>query len=42
MVPVVRGKPTPLDEMVEEHPEFKKVYQTDDYAKQVIDLGAQT
>ncbi len=39
MVPVVRGKPTPLDEMVEEHPEFKKVYQTDDYAKQVIDLA---
>ncbi len=39
MVPVVRGKPTPLDEMVEEHPEFKKVYQTDDNAKQVIDLA---
>ncbi|MBP9094270.1 DNA polymerase III subunit alpha [bacterium] len=39
MVPVVRGKPTPLDEMVEEHPEFKKIYQTDDNAKQVIDLA---
>jgi DNA polymerase III subunit alpha len=39
MVPVVRGKPTPLDEMVEEHPEFKKVYHTDEQAKQVIDLA---
>lgn len=39
MVPVVRGKPTPLDEMVVEHPEFKKVYQTSDEAKQVIDLA---
>lgn len=39
MVPVVRGKPTPLDEMVEEHPEFKKVYATDDNARQVIDLA---
>ncbi|HMX47351.1 MAG TPA: DNA polymerase III subunit alpha, partial [Candidatus Obscuribacter sp.] len=39
MVPVVRGKPTPLDEMVEDHPEFKKVYQTSDEARQVIDLA---
>jgi DNA polymerase-3 subunit alpha len=39
MVPVVRGKPTPLDEMVEEHPDFKKVYQTSEEAKQVIDLA---
>ncbi|MBS1991182.1 MAG: DNA polymerase III subunit alpha [Cyanobacteria bacterium SZAS LIN-3] len=39
MVPVVRGKPTPLDEMVEEHPEFKKVYQTMDDARQVIDVA---
>jgi DNA polymerase III subunit alpha len=39
MVPVVRGKPTPLDEMVEENPEFKKVYQTSDEARQVIDLA---
>ncbi len=30
MVPVVRGKPTPLDEMVTDHPEFKKAYQTSD------------
>jgi len=39
MVPVVRGKPTPLDEMVEEHPEFKKVYETMDDARQVIDIA---
>ncbi|MBK9204994.1 MAG: DNA polymerase III subunit alpha [Candidatus Obscuribacter sp.] len=39
MVPVVRGKPTPLDEMVEDHPEFKQVYQTNEEARQVIDLA---
>ncbi len=39
MVPVVRGKPTPLDEMIKEHPEFKKTYNTSDEAKQVIDLA---
>lgn len=39
MVPVVRGKPTPLDEMIEEHPEFKKVYATSDEARQVIDVA---
>ncbi len=39
MVPVVRGKPTPLDEMVKEHPEFKKVYSSNEEAKQVIDLA---
>jgi DNA polymerase-3 subunit alpha len=39
MVPVVRGKPTPLDEMVAEHPEFKKVYSTNEEAKQVVDLA---
>ncbi len=39
MVPVVRGKPTPLEEMINEHPEFKKTYQTSEEAKQVIDLA---
>lgn len=39
MVPVVRGKPTPLNEMLNEHPEFKKTYATSDEAKQVIDLA---
>lgn len=39
MVPVVRGKPTPLAEMVADHPEFKKVYSTVDEARQVIDLA---
>ena len=39
MVPVVRGKPTPLPEMLTEHPEFKKVYNTNAEAKQVIDLA---
>ena len=39
MVPVVRGKPTPLSEMVTEHPEFKKVYNTNHEARQVIDLA---
>jgi len=39
MVPVVRGKPTPLDEMLKEHPEFKKVYATNEEARQVINLA---
>lgn len=39
MVPVVRGKPTPLKEMIEDNPDFKKVYSTDEEAKQVIDLA---
>ncbi|MCA9805141.1 MAG: DNA polymerase III subunit alpha, partial [Cyanobacteria bacterium HKST-UBA02] len=39
MVPVVRGKPTPLKEMLSEHPEFKKIYSTDDDARQVVDLA---
>ncbi|MBX9880006.1 MAG: DNA polymerase III subunit alpha [Candidatus Obscuribacterales bacterium] len=39
LVPVVRGKPTPLEEMITEHPEFKKTYYTNEEAKQVIDLA---
>lgn len=39
MVPVVRGKPTPLPEMISDHPEFKKTYQTNPEAKEVIDLA---
>jgi DNA polymerase III subunit alpha len=39
MVPIVRGKPTPLDEMLSDHPDFKKVYSTNEEAKQVIDLA---
>jgi DNA polymerase-3 subunit alpha len=39
MVPVVRGKPTPLDEMVSDHPEFKKAYASSDETKQVVDLA---
>jgi DNA polymerase-3 subunit alpha len=39
MVPVVRGKPCPLDEMVADNPEFKKVYETSVEARQVIDLA---
>ncbi|HEY9784824.1 MAG TPA: DNA polymerase III subunit alpha [Candidatus Obscuribacterales bacterium] len=39
MVPVVRGKPTPLHEMIAEHPEFKKVYATNEEARQVIDVA---
>ena len=34
-----RQADTPLDEMVAEHPEFKKVYDTQDEARQVIDLA---
>ncbi|MDZ4833145.1 MAG: DNA polymerase III subunit alpha [Candidatus Melainabacteria bacterium] len=41
MVPVVRGKPTPLKDMLIEHPEFKKTYQTSDEAKEVIDIAQQ-
>lgn len=39
MVPVVRGKPTPLEEMISDHPEFKKTYSTDEEARQVINLA---
>jgi DNA polymerase-3 subunit alpha len=39
MVPVVRGKPCPLDEMVSDNPEFKKIYETSDEARQVINLA---
>lgn len=39
MVPVVRGKPTPLEEMVSEHPEFKKAYNSNEETRQVIDLA---
>lgn len=39
MVPVVRGKPTPLDEMVADHPDFKKAYASSEETKQVIDLA---
>jgi len=39
MVPVVRGKPTPLEEMVNEHPEFKKAYNSSEETKQVVDLA---
>jgi DNA polymerase III subunit alpha len=39
MVPVVRGKPTPLEEMVKEHPEFKKAYTGSEDCRQVIDLA---
>ncbi|MBZ0187085.1 MAG: DNA polymerase III subunit alpha, partial [Candidatus Obscuribacterales bacterium] len=39
MVPVVRGKPTPLKDMLCEHPEFKKIYSVDDDARQVIELA---
>ena len=39
MVPVVRGKTTPLKEMVADHPEFKKTYSVNDEARQVIDLA---
>lgn len=39
MVPVVRGKPTPLEEMVAEHPEFKKAYNSNEETKQVVDLA---
>jgi len=39
MVPTVRGKTTPLNDMLKEHPEFKKAYTTSDEARQVIDLA---
>jgi DNA polymerase III subunit alpha len=39
MVPVVRGKPTPLSEMLEENNEFKRAYAGNEEAKQVIDLA---
>lgn len=39
LVPTVRGKTTPLDDMLDEHPEFKKIYATNAEARQVIDLA---
>jgi DNA polymerase-3 subunit alpha len=39
MVPVVRGKTTPLKEMITDHPDFKKIYNIDDEARQVIDIA---
>jgi DNA polymerase-3 subunit alpha len=39
MVPVVRGKPAGLNEMLAEHPEFKAAYAANDEARQVIDLA---
>jgi DNA polymerase III subunit alpha len=38
-IPVVRGKPRTLDWMVENHPEFKKIYETDQSAHDVVDLA---
>ncbi len=39
LVPVVRGKPTPLYEMVASHPEFKSIYDNSPEAKQVITIA---
>ncbi len=41
MIPVVRGKPTPLKDMLVEHPDFKKIYATNEEARQVIDVAKQ-
>jgi DNA polymerase-3 subunit alpha len=38
-IPVVRGKPRNIDWMVENHPEFKKIYETDPTAHDVIELA---
>ncbi len=38
-IPVERGKPKNLDWMVENHPEFKEIYETDELAHEVIDLA---
>lgn len=38
-IPVVRGKPRKIDWMVENHPEFKKIYQTDETAQEVVNLA---
>jgi DNA polymerase-3 subunit alpha len=38
-IPVVRGKPRKLDWMAENHPEFKKIYETDEAAHEVVDLA---
>lgn len=39
MIPVTRGKPTPLKDMVGEHPEFKQVYESEEEVRQVVDLA---
>lgn len=38
-IPVVRGKPKQLDWMVDNHPEFKKTYETDPAAREVVELA---
>ena len=38
-IPVVRGKPKKIDWMIENHPEFKKIYETDELAHEVVDLA---
>ncbi|MDJ0625938.1 MAG: DNA polymerase III subunit alpha [Candidatus Caenarcaniphilales bacterium] len=38
-IPVVRGKPRKLDWMIENHPEFKKIYDTDQTAQEVVNLA---
>ncbi len=39
LVPVVRGKPASLSEMVSSHPEFKAIYDTSPQAKEVINIA---
>ncbi|HEY9886695.1 MAG TPA: DNA polymerase III subunit alpha, partial [Vampirovibrionales bacterium] len=38
-IPVVRGKPRKLEWMIENHPEFKKIYDSDPSAHEVVDLA---
>jgi DNA polymerase III subunit alpha len=38
-IPVVRGKPRKLNWMAENHPEFKKIYETDEAANEIINLA---
>ncbi|MDX1920625.1 MAG: DNA polymerase III subunit alpha, partial [Candidatus Caenarcaniphilales bacterium] len=38
-IPVVRGKPRQLEWMIENHPEFKKIYDTDQSANEVVRLA---
>lgn len=38
-IPVIRGKPRKITWMIENHPEFKKIYETNQHAREVIDLA---
>lgn len=39
-IPVVRGKPAKLSWMIENHPEFKQEYKTDEFTREMVDIAS--